>query len=182
MTQHERDDDSKTVTTEKRELDTSSPTRRKLAWQRALSGLPLLLSTLALLVSFLGYRLTAVRSVKPALIVSYSNESGWHLKNIGNGPALNVLVAQREESSGWFCPVRVPPLGQGDQLHLSWMGHTNVRWIGATYTDIDGRSYSSESSDDLTRISEDSVFPQWSEKQIGRAWQLSEVKPCPDAG
>ena len=164
--------------TQDRESDSPSVTIRKLIGRWFVSSLPLLLSSLALLVSFLGYRLTAVRNVKPAIIVSYSNESGWHLKNIDNGPGLNVLVAQRQESGAWFCPVRLPPLGQGDQLHLSWMGHTNVRWIGATYTDIDGRHYSSECSDDLTRISAASVFPPWSEKQIGRPWHL---KPCPDA-
>ena len=165
--------------TQDRERDSSSVTIRKLVVRLVVSWLPLLFSSLALLVSFLGYRLTAVRNVKPAIIVSYSNESGWHLKNIGNGPALNVVVAQRQESGGWFCPVRVPPLGQGDQFHLAWMEHTNVRWIGATYTDIDGRDYSSECSDDLTRITAGSVFPQWSEEQIGKAWQQ---KPCPDAG
>jgi hypothetical protein len=163
------------------ESPSSSVENRKRAAKWIFSSLPLLLSTLALLVSFLGYRLTAVRNVKPAIVVSYSKD-GWQLKNVGNGPALNVLVAQRRETGAWVCPVRVPPLGQGDQLHLFWMGHTNVRWIGATYADIDGRPYSSECSDDLTRISVGSVFPQWSEEQIDRAWKLTREKPCPDAG
>ena len=77
--------------TQDQESDSASVTIRKLVGRWFVSSLPLLLSSLALLVSFLGYRLTAVRNVKPAIIVSYSNESGWHLKNIGNGPALNVL-------------------------------------------------------------------------------------------
>jgi hypothetical protein len=58
------------------------------------------------------------------------------------------------------------------------MGHTNVRWIGATYTDIDGRAYSSECSDDLTRISDGSVLPHWSEQQIRRAWQQTDAEFC----
>lgn len=157
----------------------SSVTMWNLLRRSVVSSLPLLFSSLALLVSFLGYRITAVRNVKPAIVVSYSTESGWHLKNIGNGPALNVVVAQRHESGDWFCPVRVPPLGQDDQLHLAWMEHTNVRWIGATYTDIDGRNYSSECSDDLTRIRAGSVFPLWPEEQVGKAWQQ---KPCDNAG
>ena len=49
----------------------SSVENRKRAGKWILSSLPLLLSTLALLVSFLGYRLTAVRNVKPAIVVSY---------------------------------------------------------------------------------------------------------------
>jgi hypothetical protein len=167
---------------EDQEAPSSSTENRKRVAKWILSALPLVLSITALLISFLGYRLTAVRNVKPAIVVSYSTESGWHLKNVGNGPALNVLVAQRREAGAWFCPVRVPPLAQGDTFHLSWMGHTNVRWIGATYTDIDGRAYSSECADDLTRISPGSAFPTWPEEQIGRVWQQAGVTACPDAG
>ena len=161
------------------ESDSVSVTKRQILGRRVVASLPLILSSLALLVSFFSYQLAAVRGVKPVIVVSYSSESGWYLKNIGSGPALNVLVAQRHESAGWFCPVRVPPLGQGDELHLSWIRYTNVRWIGATYTDIDGRKYSSKCADDLTKITAGSMFPHWSEKQLGRAWQQN---PCPKAG
>jgi hypothetical protein len=178
MTQLAPDNDVALTTAGKGDLDALPVVSRRLVLRWVASALPFLLSSLALLVSFLGYRLTAVRNVKPTIILLYLKESGWHLKNIGNGPALNLLVAQRHESGGWFCPVRVPPLAQGDQTHLWWMGHTNVRWIGATYTDIDGRAYSSECSDDLTRISDGSVLPHWSEQQIRRAWQQTDAEFC----
>jgi hypothetical protein len=162
---------------EQNEPTPPSVTVRRLVARRVVSSLPLLLSILALSVSFLSYRLTAVRNVKPALIASYSGDSGWHRRNIGSGPALNVVVVQRRESGDWFDPVRVPPLAAGDQLHLFWMEHTNVRWIGAAYTDIDGRPYSSECADDLTRIRAGHAFPVWSEGQIGKMWQREAAKP-----
>jgi hypothetical protein len=136
------------------------------------SALPIVVSCLALAVSYLGYRLNAIRNVKPALIISFSSDSGWKLRNVGNGPALNILVAQRREAGAWFGPVRVPALAAGDQVALFWLRFTNVRWLGATYTDIDGRQYSSRTSDDLTVIADGDIFPDWTDRQICRHWQL----------
>jgi len=126
--------------------------RRQIVGRRVWSAIPILLSMAALIISFRSYRVTAIRNVKPVLVIAYANESGWQLRNVGNGPALNVLVAQRHETGDWFEPVRVPPLASGDELHLTWLQHTNIRWIGVTYNDVDGRVYSSECSDDLTKI------------------------------
>lgn len=85
------------------DLNKSLPTR-------ILSVLPLILSGLALVVSFMSFQLTAVRSVKPVLTIAYQSDAGWSLTNVGNGPALNVIVARRETEGKWFDPVRVPPL------------------------------------------------------------------------
>src|ERR1700685_878931 len=70
--------------------------------------MPLIFSASALLLSLLSFRLTDVRSVKPVLTITFENESGWNLNNIGNGPALNVIVSQRPEGGIWSAPVRVP--------------------------------------------------------------------------
>jgi hypothetical protein len=44
----------------------------------------------------------AVRARKPVLVfVDDPERQCWVLQNVGNGPALNVLVAQRE-SGRWF--------------------------------------------------------------------------------
>jgi hypothetical protein len=146
---------------------------------RILSVLPLAISALALTVSFLSFKLTAVRSVKPVLTTAYRSDSGWSLKNVGNGPALNVIVAQKEIEGEWFNPVRVPALANNGEIRLHWLGHTNIKWIGAAYTDIDGRRYFSETSEDLTRVRTDNAFPQWREQDIGKHWQQVESTPRP---
>ena len=57
-------------------------------------------SVAALVVSVtsfgLTYRLstqTATTSVQPVLVFEYSGDIGWSVRNVGNGPALNVLLA-----------------------------------------------------------------------------------------
>jgi hypothetical protein len=92
-------------------------------------------------LSFLSFQLTAVRSIKPVLTIVYQNDTGWSLTNVGYGPALNVIVAQRESEGEWSKPVRVPPLALGGNIRLEWLDHTNIKWLGSAYTDIDGRGY-----------------------------------------
>jgi hypothetical protein len=66
----------------------------------------------------------------------------------------------------------VPPLAQGGKIRLGWLNHTNVKWLGATYTDIDGRRYSSLTAEDLTTVRAGDAFPHWREEQILKQWQV----------
>ena len=138
---------------------------------RILSVVPLIISGLSLGVSFLSFHLTAVRSIKPVLTIEYRNDTGWSLRNVGNGPALNVIVAQRHSEGEWFNPVRVSSLAHDSETRLHWLDHTNIKWIGATYTDIDGRQYSSMTSEDLTTVQTGNAFPHWREQDIQKPWQ-----------
>jgi hypothetical protein len=141
-----------------------------------LSVLPLILSGLALVVSFLSFQLTAVRSVKPVLTIAYQSDAGWSLTNVGNGPALNVIVAQRRTEGEWFDPVPVPPLALGGKIRLGWLDHTSIKWLGAAYNDIDGRQYSSTTTEDLTTVQTGSPFPQWRDPDIRKQWQVEGIR------
>ena len=62
-----------------------------------------LLSVTALLVSVVTFGLSfwfswrsAVTAQRPVLVFVYQQGTGWILRNIGGGPALNVLVAQKK--------------------------------------------------------------------------------------
>ena len=139
---------------------------------RLLGLLPLVFSGLALLISFFSYQLTSVRNVKPVLTITYRGSSGWYLKNVGNGPALNVIVAEKGEGD-WFKPVRVQPLSNGEEHVLRWLGETNIEGLGATYFDIDGRQYTSLTEKDLTTIKSGNQLAKWREQDIEKEWELA---------
>ena len=80
---------------------------------------------------------------RPVLAIEYEDGNGWHLRNIGNGPALNVIAAQKRVGGDWFNPVRVPPIAASDSLHMKWLGEVNTTGIGAIYEDFKGRTYTS---------------------------------------
>ena len=103
----------------------------------------------------------------------YAQQTGWSIRNVGNGPALNIFVASKDEGSDWRDPVRIPPLQKDGHFSLSWIGHQNVRTLGASYTDIADRWYSSISTDDLSKIYEDNHLKRWPESQITPHWKLA---------
>ena len=87
---------------------------------------------------------TSLRARKPVVVfVDDPHEGCWVLRNVGNGPALNVLVAQRQPPHGWFNPVRVPPLGRDAVFPLRWLGRWNAGGLGATYSDFEDHRYTS---------------------------------------
>ena len=108
--------------------------------------------------------------IRPVLSIEYAGESGWHIRNIGNGPTLNVTVAQKRVGGEWFNPVRVPPVAEGADFHLKWLGHVNTTGIGVTYEDYKGKSYSSTCGNDLVRIHRGRKLPRWEEEKTGRHW------------
>ena len=56
-------------------------------------------------------RKAKVASIRPLLVFLYDGESGWYLKNVGQGPALNVILSHKSKDDGdWITPVRVPPV------------------------------------------------------------------------
>lgn len=128
------------------------------------------------LASFaVNYRLAdraAVRARKPVLIfLDDPAQNTWLLRNVGNGPALNVLVAQRHEGV-WFNPVILPPLSAESSYALLWLGRINITGLGATYTDFEDRPYTSTLGGERSRTYDGNHLPEWEDMAIRRHWQL----------
>lgn len=56
---------------------------------------------------------------------------------------------------------------------LPWIGHQNIRTLGASYTDIEDRWYSSTCTDDLSKIHEGNQLKRWPESQVTAYWKLA---------
>src|ERR1041384_6175962 len=88
-----------------------------------LSSTALLVSVVTFALNYRHTRGSAVLARKPVLIFEYDGELGWVLRNVGAGPALNVIVAQKRVGGDWFNPVRVPPLSKDGRFLLAWLNH-----------------------------------------------------------
>lgn len=100
-----------------------------------------ILSGVAIVVSICTFGLSlwfawrsSIAAKRPVLVFVYDGRTGWVLRNIGGGPALNVIVAQKCVGDEWFNPVRVPPFAKDAEFALRWLGHVNTTGLGATYT------------------------------------------------
>lgn len=134
-----------------------------------LSGIAIAVSILTFVLSFWFSWRSAILAQRPVLVFVY-NGNGWTLRNVGGGPALNIVVAQKRVGAEWFNPVRIPPLGREAEFVLTWLGHVSTTGLGATYEDYENRPYTSTCGNDLTRAFSGAQFGGWSEHEMGRHW------------
>lgn len=133
-----------------------------------LTAVAVIVSLGSVAVTLFIYKRTATAARKPTLIFEYSKD-GWLLNNVGNGPALNVIVARKNPGADWFDPVRVPGFAKDGTMRLHWCAHDNEHGLGASYEDSAGKSYTVTCGDDLSRISEGNRLPAWT--RVDRHWK-----------
>jgi hypothetical protein len=150
----------------------------------AISVVALVLSATTFGVNlWIGHR-AEVRARKPVLgFVDDPGAGCWTLKNIGNGPALNVIVAQRTDGE-WFDPVRCPPLAKDEVLALQWLGRVDDTGLGAEYADAEGRIYTSTVGGEVLRSYEGRRLPDWNAMEragtatLRRYWNVPRYQPA----
>jgi hypothetical protein len=124
------------------------------------------------------------RSRIPVLVFVYDGRQGWLLKNVGNGPALNIEVAQKvvrgEEAGAWLNPVRVPPIARDNESVLAWLGHDNLHGLGAVYEDFlsadegkPGRVYTVTCGKDRNTVRPGRHLPTWAEAETLSSWEAA---------
>jgi hypothetical protein len=119
---------------------------------------------------------TEILTRKPVLAFIDDPDGGaWELRNVGRGPALNVLVAQRDPQEGtWTNPVLAPPLDAGRTFRLAWLGRVNETGLGVVYTDSEGQEYTSTLGGERMRTYDGNRLPVWSDDEKQRYWTLRE--------
>lgn len=89
----------------------------------------------------------ALTQIRPVLVFTLDG-GGWAVKNVGNGPALNIQLSRRTQ--GWTGATGAGPLGVGDSIGLSeavdWSVDDDASALGATYTNIEGDPYATRVS------------------------------------
>jgi hypothetical protein len=137
-----------------------NPSTLLSALQPWASPLVALLALVVSLISFSLSRNTNLTSKRPILIFVYDGERGWVLQNIGNGPALNIVVAQKRVTGDkqWFDFVRIPPMSKDREFVLSYLNHVNDTGLGVTFEDMESRVYSTRCADDLNIPSSGLLF------------------------
>lgn len=146
------------------------PVQTSASLSDLLAAAAILVSSGTLAATFWLARRQEAVGIRPVLTFVYDGERGWKLQNTGNGPALNVVVAQKKIGRNWFNPVRVPPVPAGGEIILTWLNHVNSTGLGALYVDFKDRRYTSECGNDLSTVHSGHRFGPWEEQAIGRYW------------
>jgi len=107
----------------------------------------------------------------PVLVLVYDAKDGWEIRNIGNGPAINIIVSHQEHGTNeWIKPTRIYPIPKDGKINLSWVGY-NPDKIAVTYSDIHEKQYTSITDEDLTEIKDTNELPSWKKTEILRIWE-----------
>jgi hypothetical protein len=113
-----------------------------------------------------------VGAIRPVLVFTYKRE-GWHVENLGNGPALDLMF-HRKSGEAVTQSVRLPALAKGSSLCLHFARHDSKQIFIATYRDADGRPYSSQSRHDLSTTIKGFQIDRPEAEPLARWWQLPD--------
>jgi len=131
------------------------------------SGVAIVVSILAITVSYLASLKSRIIGLQPVLVFCFNSGRGWSVKNIGNGPALNIVLALLDADDQWVSPEGIPSLAvNGEFVFGSFNTQIKIIGWGCLYTDISERSYSSIQKGNKTQIVTGSLFPAWNCDEI----------------
>jgi len=124
-----------------------------------LAGVAAIVSVISLVSSGYMFVRSHIVSMKPVLVFTQDTADDgnerWFLCNVGNGPALNVVVAKRDDGGEWKEYTMVPTLARDTNSKIELGGFE----IQCVYFDIDQRRYLSRCKDWTTTFPENEPFP-----------------------
>jgi hypothetical protein len=139
----------------------------------------IVISSVAFVLSLINFVVTLlltlrrdIGAVRPVLVFTYRRD-GWHVENVGNGPALDV-VFHRKSGDAVTQSVRLPALARGGELCLHFARHDSKQIFVATYRDADERPYFSQSRHDLSTSGKGFQVERPPAEALVRWWQLPD--------
>jgi hypothetical protein len=136
-----------------------------LSPQLLISGLSLILSLVAIGVTYYSFRATHRTSVQPMLVFSNTGKDDrgtdvWFVENVGNGAAVNVVLTGGDTKLNWNKNevALIPALARGNRMRLGWI--TSLGALLASYSDVFGRHYTSVCVGNRNTISKGNRYPE----------------------
>lgn len=130
----------------------------------SLSLLSVLVAGIALIFSYISFRRSHRTSIQPILIFGNdicddNNVTTWYVENVGNGPAMNVLLCGGVSMDGIDKDkaVIIPAMAKGAKERLNFLTKRSV--LVATYCDVFGGKYTSTCTDSENAFFEKNLFP-----------------------
>jgi hypothetical protein len=123
----------------------------------AIAGIALAVSVIVFIDNRIREARAARLARKPTLVFTWDgSQRTWRLSNIGNGPALDVVIFQRIDAR-WSHPLRMPEMAVQDSNSVPRRWYE--RWhedpgLGARYRSITGETYTTKTGGDYSEIHE----------------------------
>ena len=124
-----------------------------------IAGASALISLIAVGLSYFSLRRSLRAAARPVLIFSMTSSFRWRLDNVGAGPAINIMVGDRDRDGSFVSITNCYPLSAGGRLELPWL-KSGVE-LAVVYTDVYDDTYTTVCSGNGNRIRSGNKFPWW---------------------
>lgn len=120
------------------------------------------ISFFSLVASFYAVYLTQKTfktGLMPILVFSRRTNGNWQIENVGNGPAINVVIADGTKTRDWVSIVRCFPIAAGAKVELTWL--VSAYELAAVYFDSEGEVFTSKCCSNENSICKGNKYPAW---------------------
>ena len=142
------------------------------------SLLSLLVSVFAMALSFYAFRTNHRTGIQPMLVFySKGKNTKWHIKNVGNGPAINVLITGGDVHLRWQKEenVMLSAIPIGDERRLAWIN--SLGSLLAVYSDVYGNEYTSVCVHNRNKITGKNLFKDLKPKKYEWEFERGDLDP-----
>ncbi len=125
-----------------------------------LTAMAVIVSVISLVSSGFMFVRSHTISMKPVLVFTKADadddNARWFVRNVGNGPAINIVVAKRDEGGEWKDNASIPTLAPGTHFPTKLGGSE----LQCDYFDIDESPYSSRCKNWITTFPKKEPLPR----------------------
>ncbi len=124
-----------------------------------IAGASALISLAAVGFSYFTFRRSLSAAARPILIFSMTSSYRWRIDNVGSGPAINIMVGDRNRDGAFISITNCYPLSPGGRLDLPWL-EAGIELV-VVYTDVYDNAYTTICNWNRNRILSRNEFPEW---------------------
>jgi hypothetical protein len=125
----------------------------------AIASISTVIAVVALGISYATHRDSVRAAARPVLVFSMVSTFRWEVRNVGAGPAINVIVSDVRADRDTETVTNCYPLAAGAASQLTWLraGHE----LAALYTDVYGREFTTFCNGNTNRVMNGSDGRDW---------------------
>ena len=118
-----------------------------------------LVALVALVISYVTYRGALRAASRPVLVFSMVSTFRWEVRNVGGGPAIDVVIADVRRDGDTESVTNCYSLAAGAASDLNWLraGHE----LAVLYTDVFGREFTTVCNGNTNRITNGRQGRDW---------------------
>ena len=136
----------------------------------------LIISIITVGVSYYTFQRTLKTGIRPVLVFSRRSSMIWQVENVGNGPAISVVIGAMDRKGNWQTVINCYPISASAKVTLDWIieGYE----VAVVYTDVYGKTFTTHCHGNRNEIIEKNKFSNWKPARDEWFFALTTEQGC----